>query len=64
MVFIWIVIVVATVVLHAEVPATEHALRAWCAGRLAPHQVPKRVELRAAPLPRTASGKLLRRELR
>ncbi len=60
----WGQIVVATVVLRAEAPISEHALRAWCAGRLAPHQVPKRVELRVAPLPRTASGKLLRRDLR
>jgi len=40
------------------------ALRAHCAARLAPYKVPKRIELVAAPLPRTGSGKLLRRELR
>jgi O-succinylbenzoic acid--CoA ligase len=38
-------------------------LRAHCAERLAPHKVPKRVEL-VSELPRTASGKLKRRELR
>jgi O-succinylbenzoic acid--CoA ligase len=43
-------------------PATD-ALRAHCASRLAPYKVPKRVELRSEPLPRTRSGKLLRREL-
>ena len=43
-------------------PATE-ALREHCASRLASYKVPKRVELRAEPLPRTRSGKLLRREL-
>jgi O-succinylbenzoic acid--CoA ligase len=43
-------------------PATE-ALREHCANRLAPYKVPKRVELRTDPLPRTRSGKLLRREL-
>jgi acyl-coenzyme A synthetase/AMP-(fatty) acid ligase len=31
---------------------------------LAPHKVPKQVVLTAGPLPRTRSGKLLRRELR
>jgi O-succinylbenzoic acid--CoA ligase len=39
------------------------ALRAHCALALAPHKVPKRVVLTAGRLPRTASGKLLRREL-
>lgn len=38
-------------------------LRRHCAERLAAHEVPKRFEL-AAELPRTASGKLLRRRLR
>lgn len=38
-------------------------LRAHCAASLAPYKVPKRVILRAEPLPRTRSGKLLRREL-
>jgi len=40
------------------------ALRAHCALALAPYKVPKEVTLAAAPLPRTPSGKLLRRELR
>jgi o-succinylbenzoate---CoA ligase len=39
-------------------------LRAHCARALAPYKVPKRFELSAAPLPRTRSGKLARRELR
>jgi O-succinylbenzoic acid--CoA ligase len=44
-------------------PAGE-ALRAHCARALAPYKVPKQVLLRGEPLPRTRSGKLLRRELR
>jgi O-succinylbenzoic acid--CoA ligase len=39
------------------------ALRAHCARRLAPYKVPKQVVLTVEPLPRTPSGKLLRREL-
>jgi O-succinylbenzoic acid--CoA ligase len=38
-------------------------LRAHCARLLAPYKVPKRVVLTGEPLPRTPSGKLLRREL-
>ena len=38
-------------------------LRAHCADALAPYKVPKRFELTSEPLPRTRSGKLLRREL-
>lgn len=41
----------------------EDELRAHCAARLAPFKVPKQVQIVAEPLPRTASGKLLRREL-
>jgi o-succinylbenzoate---CoA ligase len=38
-------------------------LREHCAARLAPYKVPKQVRIVSEPLPRTASGKLLRREL-
>lgn len=38
-------------------------LREHCAQRLAPFKVPKRITIVSGPLPRTASGKLLRREL-
>jgi O-succinylbenzoic acid--CoA ligase len=51
---------VATVVLNDNVPPEE--LRAYCARRLARFKVPKEVSV-AEQLPRTASGKLLRREL-
>jgi O-succinylbenzoic acid--CoA ligase len=46
---------------HAPPPAD--ALRAHAAERLARFKVPKDYILIAAPLPRTASGKLIRREL-
>ncbi|MFI4991827.1 MAG: AMP-binding protein [Solirubrobacterales bacterium] len=39
------------------------AVRVHCAAALAPYKVPKQILLRAEPLPRTRSGKLLRREL-
>src|SRR6185437_9119399 len=46
-----------------EAGAEESALRAHCAARLASFKVPKQVRIVSEPLPRTASGKLLRREL-
>lgn len=42
----------------------ERQLREHCAERLASFKVPKRFTLVSEPLPRTGSGKLLRRELR
>ena len=51
----------AAVVLRA--PADPEELRAWVGQRLARFKVPKAVEP-AGELPRTPSGKLLRRELR
>jgi O-succinylbenzoic acid--CoA ligase len=56
----WGEAVIARVVLCADVTPDE--LRAFAAERLARFKVPKAVEL-ADALPRTASGKLLRREL-
>lgn len=38
-------------------------LRAHCAERLARYKVPKQLDIATAPLPRTQSGKLLRRDL-
>jgi O-succinylbenzoic acid--CoA ligase len=45
-------------------PRSAEELRAHCAARLAPYKVPKQVALVEGPLPRTRSGKLLRKELR
>jgi o-succinylbenzoate---CoA ligase len=59
----WGEAVTALVVLHSGADVGVQALRAHCAARLAPYKVPKRVALVEGPLPRTPSGKLLRREL-
>jgi acyl-CoA synthetase (AMP-forming)/AMP-acid ligase II len=59
----WGEAVVATVVLRDGAAATPEDLRAHAVAALAPHQVPKAIVLRGEPLPRTGSGKLLRRVL-
>jgi o-succinylbenzoate---CoA ligase len=58
----WGEAVVATVVLRDGATVGPDQLRAHCAARLAGFKVPKAVEF-AERLPRTASGKLLRRQL-
>jgi o-succinylbenzoate---CoA ligase len=60
----WGEAVTAIVVAHAGAVLEAEELRAHCARALAPYKVPKRFVLAAEPLPRTRSGKLLRRELR
>ena len=60
----WGEAVTALVVARPGVTPDGEGLRAHCAARLAGYKVPKRVELAPGPLPRTSSGKLLRRELR
>jgi o-succinylbenzoate---CoA ligase len=60
----WGEVVTAIVVARAGAGADSETLRTHCAASLASYKVPKRVELRSEPLPRTRSGKLLRRELR
>jgi O-succinylbenzoic acid--CoA ligase len=60
----WGEAVAALVVVREGAGLREAELRAHCAARLAPYKVPKEVALVAGPLPRTRSGKLLRRELR
>jgi O-succinylbenzoic acid--CoA ligase len=58
----WGEAVTARVVLRPGADAGPDELRAWAGERLARFKVPKAIEL-ADELPRTASGKLLRREL-
>lgn len=60
----WGETVVATVVPRPGHAPSEAELRRHCAATLAPFKVPKTIVVRDEPLPRTASGKLLRRELR
>jgi acyl-coenzyme A synthetase/AMP-(fatty) acid ligase len=52
--------VAAAVVLRAGASADGESLRAFCRQHLPGYKVPRRIELRAE-LPRTTSGKLLRR---
>ena len=59
----WQQAVTAVVVLENEAAVTPDDLRRHCAESLAGFKVPKRVEL-ASALPRTPSGKLMRRALR
>jgi long-chain acyl-CoA synthetase len=54
----------AVVVLRAGVVATPDELVEHCKGRIAGYKVPKAVELRAEPLPKSGPGKVLKRELR
>jgi acyl-CoA synthetase (AMP-forming)/AMP-acid ligase II len=60
----WGEAVTAIVVARPGAELGREALRAHCAERLAPYKVPKDIVLAAEPLPRTPSGKLLRRALR
>jgi long-chain acyl-CoA synthetase len=52
----------AVVVPRSDV--TEDELVAHCREAIAGYKVPKRIELRAEPLPKSGAGKLLKRELR
>ena len=59
----WQEAVTAVVVLREGAGVSADELRSHCAAELAGYKVPKRVEF-VSELPRTASGKLMRRELR
>ena len=60
----WGEAVTALVVARAGAAVEPEALRAHCAADLAPFKVPKEFVLVPGPLPRTAWGKLLRKELK
>ena len=60
----WGEAVTAIVVVRPGITLDGEALRAHCSTRLAGYKVPKTFELIGGPLPRTRSGKLLRRALR
>jgi acyl-CoA synthetase (AMP-forming)/AMP-acid ligase II len=56
---------VAAVVASADGrPIGTEALRDWLAGRLAAFKVPQRIECHEGPMPRIASGKIAKRQLR
>jgi o-succinylbenzoate---CoA ligase len=59
----WGEVVTAVVVARPGAQLSEDPLREHCSARLAPFKVPKRIAVTGGPLPRTRSGKLLRREL-
>jgi acyl-CoA synthetase (AMP-forming)/AMP-acid ligase II len=58
----WGELVHAVVVPRA--PISEKELIAHCRRAIAAYKVPKHVEIRTEPLPRSGAGKVLKRELR
>ncbi len=54
----------AAVVVKPGVTVTADALRDHCGAQMARHKIPRYIWLRDEPLPRNASGKFLKRELR
>jgi len=54
----------ALIVLKEGQAATEDEIIAFCQGKLARYKIPKSVIFMDKPLPRTAAGKVLKRELR
>jgi o-succinylbenzoate---CoA ligase len=59
----WGEAVAAIVVVRPGFEVEAGALRAHCAANVARYKVPKQIDFTTTPLPRTRSGKLLRREL-
>ena len=51
------------VVLHPNAERTAEAMETYCRGHLAAYKVPRQIEL-AAELPKSATGKILKRVLR
>ncbi len=60
----WGEAVPAVVVLRDSAAGNGAALRAHCRTLIAGHEVPKVVQVRAEPLPRSGPGKVLKRVLR
>ena len=56
--------VAAAVVLRSGLSLTPEALRAHCAEHLAKHKIPRHLWFLTEPLPRNATGKFLKRQLR
>ena len=54
----------AAVLIKKDVGTQAEDLRAFCASRIAKHKVPRYIWLMDEPLPRNASGKFLKRQLR
>ncbi len=60
----WGEAVTAIVTLKANAHLTETELIEFCAARLADYKVPKRVEIRSGELPKSGTGKILKKEIR
>ena len=60
----WGEAVQAAVVPCGGTSPSEEELRGHCRRHLAGYKVPRRIEIRSEPLPRSAAGKLLKRDLR
>jgi long-chain acyl-CoA synthetase len=54
----------AAIVLRKDAPLTGDELREYCGARIARHKLPRFVWFQSEPLPRNASGKFLKRQLR
>ena len=60
----WGELVMACVVLKTNRSVTSDELIAFCRQRLATYKIPRRVEFEATDLPKSGSGKILKRVLR
>lgn len=60
----WGEAVIAIVSLKDGATTDEKDVIAFCAARLADYKVPKRIEIRSNELPKSATGKILKKELR